>query len=178
MGLLKTPINRLAFDASLEPIRKSHYVLRLVDSQGRSFPEDNGDSGIFHVSGIGDLSDEIRTTFHKPFNTDFEIPVGKAVSQLQVTIRYLSDKAAYSFFSRWFRSIYNEETGEFGLYNQIVGSGLLELYSPDGRFPLYQIRLLDVYPKTMTTGAFESEDDGGSPATWGVTLSVGAIRRQ
>jgi hypothetical protein len=68
MGLLKSPVNQLAY--SLEPLRKSHYILKVSRWDGVSIPETGSNTGHLHISGIGELVNEIATERYKPFNAD------------------------------------------------------------------------------------------------------------
>ena len=182
MGLLNSPVNQLAFN--LEPLRKSHYILKVSRWDGASIPEIGSNTGHLHISGIGELVNEIGTERYKPFNADYEIPSSKPVSSLNVSVRFLDNKEVYKFFADWHKKIYSVNRGAIALYNNIVGSGSIEIYGPSERTgdapsspssPIYTIKLLDVWPKSITIGAFESEDDGTSPASWSVSLSVGGI---
>ena len=182
MGLLKSPVNQLAF--SLEPLRKSHYILKVSRWDGESIPETGSNTGQLHISGIGDLTNEIRTEMYKPFNADYEIPSSKPVSAINVSIRFLDKKEVYKFFADWHKKIYNVNRGSIALYSKIVGSGSIEVYGPSEQGadkpsspskPIYTIKLLDVWPKSITIGSFESDDDGSTPASWSVSLSVGGI---
>jgi len=181
MGLLKSPVNQLAFN--LEPIRKSHYILKVSRWDGASIPEIGSNTGHLHIVSIGDLVNEIATERYRPFNADYEIPSSKPVSSLSVTIRFLDKREVYEFFAEWHKRIYNVNRGSIALYNNIVGSGSIEIYGPSEKgpsvnspsTPIYTIKLLDVWPKSMTTNGFDSDDDGVTPASWSVALSIGGV---
>jgi hypothetical protein len=182
MGLLSSPVNQLAF--TLEPLRKSHYILKVARWDGASIPEIGSNTGHLHISNIGDLINDIGTERYKPFNADYEIPSSKPVSSLLVSIRFLDRKEIYDFFTEWHKKIYNVNRGSIALYNNIVGNGSIEIYGPSEKgsttpespsSPIYTIKLLDIWPKTITVNGFDSEDEGLTPASWSVVLSVGGI---
>ena len=172
MGLLRTPVNRLAYD--LEPLRKAHYILRLTDNNNKSIPD--GGDGHLHIKGLGDLTDEISTETYRAFNSDYDVPSGKKTAALQVTINFYQKKEVYTFFTDWYKRIWNINNDKVGLYDLIVGHGSIEVYGPDGKSPSYTIKLVDVWPKSITIGSFDSDDDGSAPASWSVNLSIGGVR--
>ncbi len=181
--MLESPADVITVTPNYEPVRKAYYKLELVNSRGNNMPE----SSKYHIQSIGDLVDDIKTEPYAPYNGDFEIPVGKATTQLPIIVRFFRDNAVYKFFKDWKRLVYNPDTDQFGLYSDIVGSGIIKLYGPSAEKasgsqilnppidPLYEIRLNDVYPKSLVISGLDSEDDGSSPATWQVTLSVGSV---
>lgn len=172
MGLLRTPVNRLAYD--LEPLRKANYILKLTDPSGKSMPE--GGSGHLHVKSLGSLVDEIASEKYRAFNSDYDVPSGKSTSSLAVNVRFFREKEVYDFFTSWSRKIYSLHSDRVGLYDQIVGQGSIEVYGPDGKDAIYDIKLVDVWPKSITIEGFDSDDDGASPASWSVNLSIGGVK--
>ena len=172
MGLLTTPVNKLAY--SLEPLRKANYILKLTSPTGGSMPE--GGSGHLHVKSLGSLVDEITSEKYKAFNSDFDVPTGKTTSTMAVDIRFMREREVYDFFTTWLKRVYNINSDKVGLYDQVVGQGSIEIYGPDGKEAIYTIGLIDVWPKSITVNGLDSDDDGTSPASWSVNLSIGGVK--
>lgn len=173
--ILRSP-KSLAFDEAWEPLRKSHYMLELVDLNGSNMPQPTGFE-IFSVSGVESV---IETRQYKPVNSGFEIPIGFSASSVSIGMRFFKDKKLFEWFTAWFTAIYDPEHDTFGIYDNIVGSGKLKLFGPSKRSasepgpptePLYTIELMDAYPKKIGLDQLSSDDDGTSPASWSVTLS-------
>lgn len=180
--LLKSPSQVLAY--SLEPVRKAHYILELSDNKGEPLPND----AQLHISGLGGISDTIDSTTYVLFNSGFEYPSGHSPTNVNIELRFFADtnQKVFKFFTKWRKSIRNNETDAYGLYGSIVGQGRVKLFGPSERdgpkdspqsptTPILEIKLVDVWPKTLKIGDLSSDGDDTATASFTIDLSVGEL---
>lgn len=76
-----------------------------------------------------------------------------------------------NFWKNWWRKVYDPDTDRVGLFNEVAGTGHIELFFPDGAPSGVKATLRDCWPSNVVVGPTSSQSDGDA-ASFEVQLEV------
>lgn len=180
-----TPLTSMEdFLSSHEPVRQTWCTFEISASPvGRSPAEED-----FALRSVPALRSGVNSTPVTGVNSILQVPQLHEACGGGFRFQLYLNTKGLAFWRSWLDRIYDPDTDEIGLYNDIVGQGLIRLYAPGGQNGatfaettacaepqlVHRIRLTDVWPTAITFAGFNRDDDG-SPAEYDVELQIADV---
>ncbi len=164
------------FLLSHDPIRKSWFSLEVMDSPVGSLPQDED----FAVRNIPALSNRVGSVPTTTINSILQIPSYREGVTGQFGFQLYSNTQTLKFWQAWMGRVYDSDSDSFGLYSEIVGQMVVNLYGATGGScsdpsVLNRIRLVDCWPSDVCLIGLDREDDG-SPVEYTVEMQIAEVK--
>lgn len=169
--MLQGPIDSIIL-AESEIVRSSWWELELNSPTGR-MPT----AFQYRIREVPSLGDGVEAVAYTPINSQVLYPGQKrAAGSLDLKLHLYDKDELYKFFEDWHKLVHDEDTDAIGVYDDVVGQGVLKLYSAGNTDPVLSktVKLIDCWPNSITLGAATRESEG-DPFGYTVTLQVTAV---
>lgn len=155
-----------------EPLRKSWFTVDLMAPFG---PLPHELQYAVEELPEGLMSSASEPIQHKPFNSRLKYPGFRESVSATLQMRMFEFDPAYFFFRRWRDLVHPPGTSVPGLYRDICGQGMVQIFapSPGGGVPTLarRIHLVNVWPSSLRVGALSRNSDG-EHVTYLVALEI------